>query len=95
MAVGSEIRRAPFLSIPCFENSRKVFVRHRDGRVGFVVLKKHVVVRFVPFDKVVFKKQRVFLRVYDNIFNVPDVAHKQRGFSCLLFFVEVGTYPSF
>ena len=68
---------------------RRVF--NANGGVCLVVFKKYVVVGLIALDKVVFKKQRVFLGVDDDIFNVANLANEYARLYVLLLADEVRT----
>jgi hypothetical protein len=72
MAKGAKIGSAPFVSLSCFEDARKVFVSDGNGRVGLVVFEQYVIMGLVLFDEVVFQQECVLL-CFDN--DIADVEY--------------------
>ena len=91
VAVRAEILRTVAYAAPCFQNPRIVLVCNANGGVCLVVFKKYVVVGLIALDKVVFQKQRVFLGVDDDIFNVANLANEYARLYVLLLADEVRT----
>ena len=90
--VRPEIRRAVFVQAARHVNARILFKSGiADVGIGLIVAQQDVEFRHVPLDKVVFKRQRLFLVVHDDIFEVRDFAD-ERTRLCVLpaRFQEIG-----
>ena len=95
VAVGTIISSPLQVALARFEYSWKIFVCDGNRRVGLVVLQQYVVFRFVAFDEVVLKQQRVFFGIDHDIFNVSDFRDQKTCFVALLVFVEIRADASF
>ena len=91
--VRPEIGRAVFVQAACDVNARIFFESGvADVRIGFVVAQQDVEFRHVPLDEIVLKRQRLFLVVHDDVFEVRDLPNERTGL-CVLpaRFEEIGS----
>ncbi len=83
-----KINGAIFLQATRDINARILFIRGvLNVRICFVVAKQDVEFRLVLLDEVVFERQRFFLVVDDDIFQIGDLANERSGLGVLLAFV--------
>ena len=78
--VRAEVERAVFLQSAGDVDARVGLAGGElDVRIGFVVAQQHVEARLVPFDEVVFQRQRFFFIVHHDAGDVSHFAHQRAG----------------
>ena len=92
MAIRAEIGRTVADNLSGAKDTRKVFIRHTDGRIGLVVLQQDVVTRLVFLDKVVFEQQGVFLRIDHRVGYVVNLAYKHFRLETVYLLVKIGRH---
>ena len=82
--VRPEINRAILLQPPRHVHARIFFERRvANVRICLVVAQQHVEFRLVLLDQIVFKRQRLFLVVHDDVIHVGNFAHQRPGLRVL------------
>ncbi len=82
--VRPEVGRAVFVQ-PARHIDAWVFLERRvtDVGIGLVVAQEDVELRHVPLDEIVFKRQRLFLVVHDDVVKVGNFANERTGLGVL------------
>ena len=93
--IRTKVLRSVPNDISCLKYSGKILVLDNDGRVGFVVFKQYIIPWMILFDQIILKQECIFFRIYDNIFNFPDVLYKYPRLIIVVLFVKVRINASF
>ena len=95
MGKRTKVGAVALVDVPCFENTRKVFVGHANAGIGLAVLEQHIVAWIVFLDQCVLKQQCIFFAVDDRIADVFYLAHQYLGLKAVYFFMEIGGDTTF
>ena len=80
------------ISVARRKNTRKILLRNRYRGIGFVILQKYIVTRFILLDKVVFKQERLLIGLHYDVTDVVNLAHKHLCFLRVVLTVEIRTH---
>ena len=71
------------------KDSRKIFFRHADARIGLSVLQKNIISWIVLLYQRIFQQQRIFFGINDRITDIPNLRNKHFGFETIHLGMEV------